>query len=234
MDAQEFTALLTAFEENAFVGFGLVIYYLVVFWSKISDGFGWFKSKRALFDSEKEYYELLQLKIETEKLKKDSGLSEDLLKQFEDQYRQQIMPKKRPEFTGAQKYVAIPLVVFFTLLCFSEIIGLSKESDYSALDVLLGYVVFVVITIATFWGLPKLKNLESGPLRKAGFIFIWTFVFWILLAIFFEIVLSLFSRELTEDDMASLFLFSLAVCIIAGLLRRLPGMRHKTATTDEA
>jgi hypothetical protein len=83
MDAQEVVQVVENLQKNVLVGILVLIYYLIVYWQRIKDGLGLSHDKRNNLDRIVKSYQLLKLRLEIEKIKKDSGLDRALLERLE-------------------------------------------------------------------------------------------------------------------------------------------------------
>jgi hypothetical protein len=75
-------------------------------------------------------YQLFKLRIEIEQIKKKSGLDNQLLEQLEHEMLSRLKESKQKSFTPAQKFIAIPIVIFVILLSFIELQGVDEELPF--------------------------------------------------------------------------------------------------------
>ncbi len=228
MSIQEVLKFIEGFKGDAAAGFIVIIYYLIVYWPKIRDGLGLSLGKKLDYDRVEKNYQLLKLKIEIEKIKKDSGLEPELLDKLENEMlaRQEI--KKGKPFTPVQKFVAIPLLILTSILVLMELHSPNPDTDTTDLDTIIGGIFIAIITIVGFWGIPLLQQATNNILRKIGFIIFWMFGFYILAYMFSHIAVTAGTDATSLSDTAGgyIFLASLIASITLGLLGRLPLMRQ--------
>lgn len=229
MDVQEIIKTAEEIKGNVFVGIVIVLYYLIVYWPKIKDGLGISRNKKLDFEKIEKNYHLWKLRIEIEQLKKNSGLDIDLLERLEDEMLTRQGEFRHKSFTSAQKFFAIPLIIFIVLLTLIELQGINQASEGSIINTLSGSVFVITTIIVGFWGIPVLQSLKQSWIRKTGFVIFWAFGFYILLYfcvyIIFRVVLKLDSVDNTT--LGIVLLFSIISSLILGIINRLPFMRLK-------
>ena len=228
MEVQDVVKTIEDLQTNMFAGIVLLLYYLIIYWPRIKDGLGLFSDKKYNLDRVEKNFQLLKLRIEIEQIKKNSDLEPELLEQLEQEMRDRLEKKKSASFTGAQKFLGIPLIIFMTLLTFMELQAIEPETLNTEIDILSGAVFSIIIIIIGFWGIPVLKKQKKGWLRKTSFIAYWTFAFYIisyfLIFIFATNVLDI--EQLTESTTGIIFLSSLGCSLLLGFFGRLPFMLH--------
>lgn len=227
MDFQEAVKIVENIKANVTAGIVVVLYYLIVYWPKIKDGLGLSRKKEFDFEKIEKNYQLLKLRIEIEQIKKNSGLDNKLLERLEHEILSMLKEPKNKSFTPAQKFIAIPIIIFVILLSFMEIQGLTEESPNSVIDVLSGCVFVITTTLVGFWGIPLLKNLQRGWLRTTGFIIFWSVGFYIIsyFAIFIFAAIVLNISGLDRPTLGLILLSSIVCSFILGLMGKLPFMR---------
>ena len=228
MSIQEVIKFIEGFKGDAAAGFIVVIYYLIVYWPKIRDGLGLSLGKKLDYDRVEKNYQLLKLRIEIEKIKKDSGLEPELLDKLENEMLARQEVKKGKPFTPVQKFVAIPLLILTIILVFMELYSPNPNAETTDVDTIVGGVFIAIITIVGFWGIPLLQHATNNILRKIGFIIFWTFGFYILAYMFSHIAVTAGTDATALSDTAGsyIFLVSIIASIGLGLTGRLPLMRQ--------
>jgi hypothetical protein len=227
MEVQEIIKTVENLQANVSTGIIVIFYYLVVYWPRIKDGLGLTRNRKVDLDRVEKNFQLLKLRIEIEKLKKDSGLDSELLERLEQEMQSRLGRQKDKPFTNAQKFVAIPLIILIILQSLLELQALTPASPNSATDILTGTVFILTVIIVGFWGIPVLQKLQSRGLRKTGFIMFWTFGFYIpaYFLIFIFVKLSSGTEQLPGSTLGAIFLSALAASVILGIIGRLPFMR---------
>lgn len=227
MEVQEIIKTVENLQANVSTGIIVIFYYLVVYWPRIKDGLGLTRNRKVDLDRVEKNFQLLKLRIEIEKLKKDSGLDSELLERLEQEMQSRLGRQKDKPFTNAQKFVAIPLIILVILQSLLELQALTPASPNSATDILAGTVFILTVIIVGFWGIPVLQKLQSRGLRKTGFIMFWTFGFYIpaYFLIFIFVKLSSGTEQLPGSTLGAIFLSALAASVILGIIGRLPFMR---------
>jgi hypothetical protein len=228
MDIQETLKVVENVQENIAAGVVVIFYYMVVYWPKIKDGLGLSLGRKFDFARTEKNYQLLKLRLEIEVLKKKSGLDSELLEKLEREMQSRQEEKRGKAFTPAQKFIAIPLLIFTGLLILMGLQEASQGTDSSATDVLVGGLFVALVTVIGFWGIPLLQQVQNKAIRKVGFIAFWVLGFYIMTYIlFFIVVTNLFDvDELSDAVISSLFLFSLVSSVVLGLIGKLPFMRQ--------
>lgn len=226
MDAQEVIKVVEDLQTNAAAGIVVLIYYLIVYWQRIKDGLGLSRNNKKDLDKLERSYQLLKLRIEIEKIKKDSDLDSTLLEQFERETQASLEDKKAKPFTNVQKFLAIPLIILVVIQSGYELQAIDQTSGDTGFDILSGTVFVITMIIVGFWGIPILKNQKEGWLKKTGFIAFWTFGFYILsyilIFVFSSNVLEI--EELTDTTIGLILLFSFLGSLFLGFLGKLPFM----------
>jgi|GEM_PF-2058018 len=227
MEVQEIIKTVENLQANVSTGIIVIFYYLVVYWPRIKDGLGLTRNRKVDLDRVEKNFQLLKLRIEIEKLKKDSGLDSELLERLEQEMQSRLGRQKDKPFTNAQKFVAIPLIILVILQSLLELQALTPASPNSATDILTGTVFILTVIIVGFWGIPVLQKLQSRGLRKTGFIMFWTFGFYIpaYFLIFIFVKLNSGTEQLSGSTLGAIFLSALAASVILGIMGRLPFMR---------
>ncbi len=228
MEVQEVVKAVENLQANVSAGIVVILYYLIVYWPRIKDGLGLSRSRKYDLDRVEKNYLLLKLRIEIEKIKKDSGLDSELLEKLELEMQSRLEEKKGTPFTNLQKFVAIPLVILVILQSFLEIHAIDKGSANTVTSILSGAVFIITTVIVGFWGIPVLKKQQKGWLRKAGFIAFWTFGFYIIVYVLIFVYASLVLdvEQLADATLGLIFLSSLVCSLILGMMGRLPFMRR--------
>ena len=231
MDAQEVVKVVEDLQTNATAGIVVLIYYLIVYWQRIKDGLGLSRNNKNDLNKLEKSYQLLKLRIEIEKIKKDSGLDSTLLEQFERETQVSLEDKKVTPFTNVQKFLAIPLIILVVVQSGFELQMIDQNSG-TFFDILSGSVFIITMIIVGFWGIPILKNQKEGWIRKTGFIAFWTFGFYILsyisIFIFSRIVLEI--EVLADTTLGLIILFSFFASLVLGILGKLPLMLTKRSS----
>lgn len=229
MNIQEVTKFVENFQGNALAGTIFILYYLIVYWSKIKDGLGLSFGRKINLDQIEKNYQLLKLRIEIEQIKKSSDLDPVLLEKLELEMLERQEDKKGKAFTPVQKFIAIPLLMLTIMLVLNDLQSDNKNPNITAMDTIFGGVFVAITTIVGFWGIPVLQKTKNNFLRKTGFIIFWTFGFyWIAYALMHILVKSVSDAEGLPDSAAGyIFLLSIIISLILGFLNRLPFIRQE-------
>lgn len=230
MDAQEIFQVVENLQKNITVGIVVVIYYLIVYWQRIKDGLGLSRDKKRDLDKVEKSYQLLKLRIEIEKIKKESGLDQALLEKLE-QEMQAGLEDKGKSFTNIQKFLAIPLIILVVMQGVWEIQAIDQDTGNTELDVIFGMVFVVTTIIVGFWGIPVLQRQQKGWLRKTGFTAFWTIGFYILVYILVFLIYKFIygTEQVPGTTLGLIFLISLVCSIFLGYFGKLPFMNTKTS-----
>ena len=232
MDAQEVVNVVEDLQTNASAGIVVIIYYLIVYWQRIKDGLGLSRENKNDLNRVEKSYQLLKLRIEIEKIKKDSGLDSTLLEQLEQEMQASLEDKKVKPFTDVQKFVAIPLIILVVIQSGFELQAIDQNSGNTGFDILSGTVFVITTIIVGFWGIPILQNQKKGWLKKTSFIAFWTFGFYILsyfsIFIFSSNVLEI--EELAGTTLGLILLFSFLCSLFLGIFEKLPFMLTKRSS----
>lgn len=233
MQPNEIMHVIETFGDNFIAGLAIGFYYLVVYWTRLKDGLGLTKDPTKNLSQLEKNYQLLQLQIEVEKAKQDSGLDKTVLAKLEQDFQNRIEQKQSPPFTSAQKFIAIPMILFFALVMLSELFS-PESSAQDQIDVALGFIFFAVIIFVGFWGIPLLQNKANSKLRTVGFSVFWAFGFFLIsYFILYILALLLFDWELSETFIEQLLLVSIVVSSVMGYFHKLPFMKTAKPLSPE-
>lgn len=224
MNINDMSTFIEGFKSNAGAGLLLLGYYLLVYGKNIINGLGLFKKDVNSVANIRNQIELMSLKLELEQKKKTSGLSEQELTQLEADVMRHFAATGSTEFTGKQRFIAIPLLILTTIMAGVELQALEQTPDTTSLDIVLGYIFVCTMIVVGFWGIQHLNKVKSKWGRTTGFIFYWTFVFYIALTMGFTIIDNAIGSTISDDFLGVFLLVSLAFCVVAGVRQRLPGM----------
>ncbi|NQZ30802.1 MAG: hypothetical protein HRU06_05985 [Oceanospirillaceae bacterium] len=212
-------------ETNPLIIVVLILYYVLINWSKLKDGLGLSKDNRTNLAKIEQNYNLLKLRIEIEQLKKNSGLDNDLLLTLDQEMNDRLDNITNKAYTPSQKFIAIPLAFLFTITAFLELQSTAAEID--ALETLLGLVLMLVLIYIGFWGLPILQKQRQGLLKSIGFIIFWSVAFYILACTFLFTVSEMINdSELFMEYLGVIFIISTICSITLGVFGKLPMSRQ--------
>jgi len=232
MDAQEVIKVVEDLQTNTSAGIIVLAYYLIVYWQKIKDALGLSRDNKNDLNRVEKSYQILKLRIEIEKIKKDSDLDNALLAQLEQEMQASLEDKKVEPFTNVQKFVAIPLIILVVIQSGFELQAIDQHSGDTGFDILSGTLFVITMIIIGFWGIPILQNQKKGRLRKIGFIAFWTIIFYIL-SYFSSIIFSSFisdTEEISGTTLSLILLFSLLCSLFLGIFEKLPFMLKNSST----
>ncbi|WP_087505356.1 hypothetical protein [Neiella marina] len=225
MEPTEVTTLIDTFKSNAGAGILLLLYYLVLYGGRIIEGLGLNRNKGHRASDIKNRLEVIQLKIELEQKKRESGLSAETLAAIEAETLEQLGPKDGRQFTNQQKFIAIPLLILLAIVTVSELRD-AQATGEDPFDSLIGSAFFAMVIVVGFWGIEHLQKVKSRRARAFGFIAFWTFGFFVIGAFIGAIMEEVTGVLLTSEDYGGIYLLvAFAVSLGFGLANRLPGMR---------
>ncbi|MBD1388987.1 hypothetical protein IC617_06055 [Neiella sp. HB171785] len=232
MEPSEVTTLIDTFKSNAGAGILLLLYYLVLYGGRLIEGLGLNRNKGNRAGDIKTRLEVMQLKIELEQKKRESGLSAETLAAIEAETLEQLGPKSGHQFNNKQKFIAIPLLLLLVIMAVSEIRDTQTNGE-DPFDTIIGFVFFAIVIVVGFWGIEHLQKVKSRRARAAGFIAYWTFGLFIALAVVAAILEMAFGWLLTSEDYGGIYLLlAFVISLILGLMKRLPGMRAAESVSD--
>jgi hypothetical protein len=239
MSVTDVTQTFQDIQSNWLAGSLVVLYYLILYWPRLKEGFG--IGKKVNLDRLEKQYKILQLKEQKQKSSVDNERLKALEKEtwLEFESLDKTGKAKKLAFTEGQKFIAIPLLITTLLMAISALI----EADTTELstNILVDAFIFALLIILAFWGIPKLANAKPGTGRTAAFIVFWWFVFYIFFYIFGFILNSLIFPSATEinvfftSESASAFYFASAffISLILGFLNKLPKMNQTNNAPDK-
>ncbi len=226
MSIQEILLFIESFKGNTVAGVIVILYYLIVYWPKIRDGLGLSLGKPLDYDRIEKNYQLLKLRIEIEKLKKESGLNESTLSTLEAEMLSRQEIKKGKAFTQTQKFVAVPLLILTVILVIMGIQSPDTNSTENTLSTISGGLLIATITVVGFWGIPHLQQANKSVLRFVAFAAFWAISFYVIAYLIFSAVEFTLTGKTTVSDALQgyTFLTTTIVSIIMGKKEKLPFM----------
>lgn len=103
------------------------------------------------------------------------------------------------------------------------------------MDTLLRLMLFVIVIVVGFWGVPILQNKAGSKLRTIGFAIFWGFGLYLIGGgTIYVLYLELFAEELSDDFMGNLFLASIIISSILAYFQKLPFMKANMKIKKQA